>query len=119
MSPLELALSANGPTNVYLRMPLYHFVTGDLPNDTKAPELDDSNAQAALAKDKAWTKQSMDGKSNIDESTIGKYLRYLVDTEFLKAPEGSASGAQALPPSTLRPGQREALRSLVGRGALA
>ena len=100
-------------------MPLYHFVTGDLPNDTKAPELDDTNAQVALAEDKAWTKESMDGRSNIDEVTIGKYLRYLVDIGFLKAPEGGPSGARALPPSALHPGQREALRSLVGRGALA
>ena len=106
-------------TDIRSRMPLYHFVIGDLPNDTKAPELDDTNAQAALAKDAAWTKQSMDRRCNIDELTIGKYLRYLVDTEFLKAPEGGASEAQALPPSALQPGQREALRSLVGRGALA
>ena len=100
-------------------MPLHELVTRDLPNDTRAPELDDTNAQFVLARDEKWTKQSMKGRSNIDESTIGKYLRYLIDTGFLKAPERGASTPRALPPSMLQPGQREVLRSLVGRGALA
>ena len=100
-------------------MPLHEFVTRDLPNDTRAPELDDTNAQSVLAKDSAWTKQSMEGRSNIDEWTIGKYLRHLIDTGFLKAPEGAASAPRLLPPSLLQPVQREALKSLAGRGALA
>lgn len=36
-------------------MPLYHFVTSDLPSNTKAPELDDANAVAALRADAAWS----------------------------------------------------------------
>ncbi|OJJ79156.1 L-aminoadipate-semialdehyde dehydrogenase [Aspergillus glaucus CBS 516.65] len=43
------------PGSQHALMPLYHFVTSDLPSNTKAPELDDANAAAALRADAAWS----------------------------------------------------------------
>ena len=42
-------------TEDHALLPLYHFVTTDLPADTRAPELDDRNAAEALKRDEGWT----------------------------------------------------------------
>ena len=86
-------------------LPLYHFVTGDLPANTIAPELDDKNAMAALGSyEQKVTNGDMNGHINgdhrhsanaVNEETIGMYLAYLVATGFLPAP--TEQGAKALP----------------------
>ena len=98
-------------------MPLYHFVTGNLPENTKAPELDDKNAKAALRSYAEWKNDQVEIDNVIDESLLSKYLRYLVDIDFLPAP--TSSTGKALPPSRLKPEQKKFLTQLVGRGALA
>lgn len=98
-------------------MPLYHFVTGDLPANTKAPELDDKNARAALRSYAEWSNDQVKVDNVIDQNLLGKYLRYLIDIEFLPAP--TSSTGQALPPSKMKLEQKKSLAQLVGRGALA
>ncbi|KAM0431871.1 hypothetical protein ACHAPT_005124 [Fusarium lateritium] len=67
-------------------LPLFHFVVGNLPANTIAPELDDSNALAALKSYDEGNK-SQDGKaSTLDMQVVGMYLAYLVAVGFLPAP---------------------------------
>ncbi|OIW34256.1 aminoadipate reductase [Coniochaeta ligniaria NRRL 30616] len=74
-------------------LPLFHFVTGDLPANTVAPELDDANAAAAL---KAYSKQEDPlAASVIDVPTIGSYLAYLIAAGFMPGP--AEKGQLALP----------------------
>ena len=102
-------------------MPLYHFVTDDLPANTKAPELDDANAREALRLDAARTGRTDEDHPprEIREELIGKYLRFLVDVGFIPPPpKEKGSKGKDLPSSTMKEGQREALERLTGRGAL-
>lgn len=97
-------------------MPLYHFVTGDLPAGTIAPELDDANAAAALRADATWTGEDVSGGAAVTEETMGLYLSYLVAVGFLPAPE-SGKGME-LPEVRLGEEQRSALGGVGGRGML-
>ncbi|KAG6355884.1 hypothetical protein INS49_015268 [Diaporthe citri] len=77
-------------------LPLFHFVTGDLPANTIAPEMDDSQATAALELYDKGTNFSTPNKPHaVDMRTIGVYLAYLVAVGFLPAPVGN--GEQELP----------------------
>jgi len=60
--------------------PLLHFVLDDLPTSTKAPELDDSNTIALLARHDGYT------NSTVSDGLIGKYLAWLVAARFLPSP---------------------------------
>lgn len=98
-------------------MPLYHLATADLPSSTIAPELDDTNAAIAFASDVAWTHNEDKWRTwGVDEETLGVYLAYLVKVGFMPAPiEGRG---KALPAIELQEGQKEALSTVGGRGAL-
>jgi L-aminoadipate-semialdehyde dehydrogenase len=68
--------------------PLLHFVLDDLPTSTKGPELNDSNIALLL-------KQNEEGYGKaMDDSLIGLYLAWLVQTGFLDQP---APGGEPLP----------------------
>lgn len=68
-------------------LPLFHFVTGDLPANTIAPEMDNSQATAALELyDKGTNSGAPDKPLAVDIRTIGIYLAYLVAVGFLPAP---------------------------------
>lgn len=69
--------------------PLLHFVLDNLPQDTKAPELDDQNAVKALKADIALTKQDVSGGKGVEEKQISIYISYLVKIGFLPKPTGS------------------------------
>ena len=78
-------------------LPLFHFVVGDLPANTIAPELDDRNAAAVV---KAYAKEIGDQQdplaaNAIDVYALGTYLSYLVATGFLPPP--TSKGERALP----------------------
>ncbi|KAL3953375.1 hypothetical protein ACCO45_013318 [Purpureocillium lilacinum] len=74
-------------------LPLFHFVVGDLPADTVAPELDDRNAAAALQR---YTGESDAlAKSAVDVDILGRYLAYLIAAGFLPAP--TRAGERPLP----------------------
>lgn len=74
-------------------LPLFHFVTGDLPANTIAPEMDDRQALAAI---KLYEQGSSgnDAPLTVSVDTIGVYLAYLVAIGFMPAPP---TGGQALP----------------------
>ena len=94
------------------RMPLFHFVTNDLPANTRASELDDCNAATSLRADAAWTGEDASAGSAVTCEVIGKYLRYLVQTGFLQAPKKSGA---AMPEISLSIGQAPG-RAVGGRG---
>lgn len=96
-------------------LPLFHFVTGDLPANTIAPELDDANAAAAL---KRYSGQEDPlAKSVIDVPTIGSYLAYLIAAGFMSAPE--EKGKLELPKLSEERLRALATGSLGGRSAKA
>jgi L-aminoadipate-semialdehyde dehydrogenase len=93
-------------------MPLYHFVTNDLPTNTKASELDDRNAAAALKVDAQWTGHDYSSGSAVTIKHIGRYIRYLTITGFLPPP----AQENGLPDLLVEDGQRDALQYIGGRG---
>lgn len=95
-------------------MPLYHFVTADLPSNTRAPELDDANAAAALRADAKWSGKDVSQGSAVTEELIGLYISYLVDIGFLSAPV--TVGEKPLPKGSISDAQKAALGAVGGRG---
>lgn len=71
-------------------LPIFHFLMGDLPVKTIAPELDDANAAAALRlydqKTMSW--ECSMAANTVGVQTLGMYLAYLVAVGFLPAPVG-------------------------------
>lgn len=98
------------------RMSLYHFATTDLPADTIAPELEDSNAEAALRADIPFTGEDLSAGGRVDEEIMGRYLSYLAGVGFLEKPQGQ--GKEKLPEAQISPEQKAALLRVGGRGAL-
>lgn len=98
-------------------MPLYHFVTADLPSNTKAPELDDVHAAASLRADASWSGVDVSAGAGVTEELVGLYTSYLVSVGFLPAP--TESGARSLPAVSITDDQREAMAGVGGRGGTA
>ncbi|KAL8768564.1 MAG: hypothetical protein Q9209_005249 [Squamulea sp. 1 TL-2023] len=71
-------------------MPLYHFVTGDLPSTTRAPLLNDTNTRAALSADSAANGSTQ--FPSVNSETIGLYIAYLVRIGFLPPPSEGGKG---------------------------
>ena len=88
-------------------LPLFHFVVGDLPTDTIAPSLDDSNAAQALRLYQDGDKSDSERKETEDQSplagnavtmqNLGTYLAYLVAIGFLPSPPSSKAAKYELP----------------------
>ncbi|KAM5446363.1 large subunit of alpha-aminoadipate reductase [Microsporum audouinii] len=95
-------------------MPLYHFVTADLPSNTRAPELDDTNASTSLKSDAKWSGVDVSAGSGVTEELMGLYLAYLVAIGFLSSPP--AASAKPLPVVNLSDTQKAALAGVGGRG---
>lgn len=54
-------------------MPLFTFVANDLPSNTRAPELDDSNAEKSLYADASkWTGEDVSAGAGVTKTEIGK-----------------------------------------------
>ncbi|KIW44701.1 L-aminoadipate-semialdehyde dehydrogenase [Exophiala oligosperma] len=102
-------------------MPLFTFVANDLPSNTRAPELDDSNAEKSLYADASkWTGEDVSAGAGVTKTEIGKYLAYLVEIGFLPPPTNVTSGdVKRLPQIKIGPEQRAALASVGGRGGLS
>ncbi|KAK6198711.1 alpha-aminoadipate reductase [Scheffersomyces amazonensis] len=66
--------------------PLLHFVLDNLPQNTKAPELDDSNASKSLKLDSQWTGKDYSSGKGVDTTLMGTYISYLIKTKFLPLP---------------------------------
>lgn len=68
-------------------MPLFHMATNNLPTTTRAPELDDRNAIAVLKADaNRWTGIDKSTGEGINRESVGRFLRYLAETNFLAWP---------------------------------
>ncbi|KAF2268190.1 large subunit of L-aminoadipate-semialdehyde dehydrogenase [Lojkania enalia] len=98
-------------------LPLYHFVTGDLPTDTKAPELDDTNATSALKADKEWTGQDWSAGGTVKEDTVGIYLSYLIELGFMPKPH--EKGILQLPELKISEQVKEGMKRVGGRRGVA
>lgn len=98
-------------------MPLYHFVTADLPSNTKAPELDDTNAAAALKADATWSGIDASAGAGVTEELVGLYSSYLMQIGFLPAP--TTAGARPLPTARITEEQKQAVMNVGGRGGAA
>jgi len=55
-------------------MPLFTFVANDLPSNTRAPELDDSNAEKFLCADRQRICDDFGAGSGVTKNTVGLYL---------------------------------------------
>ena len=105
-------------------MPLYHFVTADLPSSTKAPELDDSNTCASLFADVKWSGIDASAGTGVTEELMGVYIAYLVAMGFLPPPpstdgdENVGGKGKKLPVLEIGDKQREALGKVGGRGGV-
>jgi L-2-aminoadipate reductase len=116
--------STKDPKDTFALMPLFTFVANDLPSNTRAPELDDANAEAALYVDREWTGEDVSAGAGVTKNTVGMYLAYLVQTGFLPPPqrekvEDSEVPVKRLPRVVVSDAQRRALGQVGGRGGLA
>ncbi|KAI7603370.1 large subunit of L-aminoadipate-semialdehyde dehydrogenase, partial [Hortaea werneckii] len=91
---------------------LYHMVTGDLPEATKAPNLNDRNAQRALDADTKHT--GTETPKGVTKEAVGSYLAFLTARGFMTAPKAGAK--IALPKMELTKEQTAALNRVGGRG---
>ncbi|KAI9816801.1 MAG: putative NRPS-like protein biosynthetic cluster [Pycnora praestabilis] len=92
-------------------LPLFDWVTADLPSDTRSNDLDDTNAQAVLKAD-GWS--STESKVNVTSDTIGAYLAFMAEIKFIPSPPRDGTGKQ-LPTCNLSEAEKGHL-VIVGRG---
>lgn len=98
-------------------MPLFHMATNNLPTTTRAPELDDRNAVAVLKVDaERWTGVDESAGEGISREVVGRYLRYLVETNFLQAPTKRGRELPAIQASVV---EAQATWGVGGRGGAA
>jgi L-2-aminoadipate reductase len=97
--------------------PLLHFVLDNLPQSTKAPELDDRNAQSVLVADMEWTGDDLSRGKGVGAEEMGLYLAYLVGIGFLEHP--SLTSRRSLPEVNIDQAILKKLGSVGGRGTKA
>ncbi|CEP61522.1 L-aminoadipate-semialdehyde dehydrogenase LALA0_S03e04742g [Lachancea lanzarotensis] len=98
--------------------PLLHMVLDNLPENTKAPELDDSNAVISLSKDAQWTGEDRSSGMGATSDQIGIYIAFLIKVGFLPPP--SQAGTLDIPEIELSEEQIELVSSGAGaRGSSA
>ncbi|KAM0794352.1 hypothetical protein BDR22DRAFT_876217 [Usnea florida] len=125
-SSLEDYVSASSTAEPHALLPLFDWVTTDLPSDTNSRNLDDRNAQAVLSRANSGD-DSSDHEDGIKETwvemtqeIVSTYLAYMVEIGFVPPPtagEGEVGEIKklALPIVKMSEEQRRALK-LVGRG---
>ncbi|KAJ5168361.1 L-2-aminoadipate reductase large subunit [Penicillium canariense] len=104
----------NDKDSQHALMPLYHFVVSDLPSNSKAPELDNAFASAALRADAAWSGVDASAGAGITVELIGLYVSYLVAIGFLPTP--SVAGSRPLPAVSITEEQKKMILNVGGRG---
>ncbi|KAK4069902.1 uncharacterized protein Triagg1_6697 [Trichoderma aggressivum f. europaeum] len=98
-------------------MPLFHMATNNLPANTQAPELDDRNAVTVLKADAdRWTGVDESAGEGISREAVGRFLRYLAETNFLAWPTGRG---RELPPIKAGVVEAQAKWGVGGRGGTA
>ncbi|KAM0341447.1 hypothetical protein ACHAPQ_000538 [Fusarium lateritium] len=85
-----------------------------VPANTRAPELDDSNTVKILKEDaEHWTGIDESSGYGISRVDIGRFLRFLAETQFVSWPTGRG---RPLPEVNLTAAQLEAVGAVGGRG---
>ena len=98
-------------------MPLFHMATNNLPTTTRAPELDDRNAVAVLKADAAWwTDVDESAGEGISREAVGRFLRYLAETNFLAWPTRRGRELPAIKAGVV---EAQAKWGVGGRGGVA
>ena len=92
-------------------LPLFDWVTADLPSDTNSRILDNTSAQAVL---RANGVEEKDCQVEVTQETVGAYLAFMAEIGFIGRPEMAREG-ENLPVFWIGEEQRQALK-LVGRG---
>ena len=92
-------------------LPLFDWVTADLPSDTKSKNLDNTNAQAVL---RANGVEEKDCQVQVTQETVGAYLAFMAEIGFIGRPEVAREGKN-LPVVWIGEKQKQALK-MVGRG---
>lgn len=118
--PTIALISGNFLIGLY-SFPLLHFVLDNLPQSTKAPELDDSNSVAALKADRRWTSEDVSSGAGVSVEQMGIYLAYLIAIGFLPAPPATPNpgkGRLQLPTISLSETAKKGLAAVGGRGGL-
>jgi L-aminoadipate-semialdehyde dehydrogenase len=98
---------------------LFHMVTSDLPEATKAPDLDDANAQKALGADRWNAAEGGSTPAAVDLQAVAAYVAFLVARGFLPPPKKASVAEIVLPAVAMAPAQVEALNKVGGRGGAA
>ena len=93
-------------------LPLFDWVTHDLPSETDSRTLDNKNARAVL---EASGVERKDCDVEVTQETVGAYLAFMVEIGFIGRPEGR-EGMMGLPVVRIEEEQRSALK-MVGRTA--
>jgi L-aminoadipate-semialdehyde dehydrogenase len=70
--------------------PLLHFVLDNLPQNTKAPLLDDTNTHAALKADTKRTGVDVSAGRGVTPQLMGVYIAFLIGIGYLPKPSGTA-----------------------------
>lgn len=107
---LESCVIEKGQDNALY--PLLHMVLDNLPANTLAPELDDTNAVKSLQKDIVWSDEDVSGGKGATPEQVGIYIAFLVKTGFLAPP--THNGKLPLPTIRISNKQLELISSGAG-----
>lgn len=107
---LEDSVVGRGEENALF--PLLHMVLDGLAENTRAPELDDTNAVASLKKDIEWTGVDVSSGKGATPEQIGIYISFLNRVGFL--PPAPSKGELPLPAISLTEEQVDLVASGAG-----
>ncbi|CCK68590.1 L-aminoadipate-semialdehyde dehydrogenase KNAG_0B01430 [Huiozyma naganishii CBS 8797] len=97
--------------------PLLHMVLDNLPENTKAPELDDRNAIKSLNADATWTGTNHSAGAGATPEQIGIYISFLNKVGYL--PSLERAGGAPLPEISVQQAQVELVASGAGARSTA
>ena len=108
----EYVKSHDADREPHALLPLFDWVTSDLPSDTSSKLLDDVNTQALLRD--YGSDSTTQSQVRVTEETVRAYLRFMVGVGFLDPPTSSSDGEE-LGRLGMTRSQRDAFDK-VGRG---
>jgi len=104
---LEVAVGQGKDNALY---PLLHFVSDDLPTNSKAPDLDDTSTQYLLTTSPYSSRKTSLG---VNEHELAIYIAYLVEIGFLEPPKNKG---KPLPHILISSAIKRNLQNVGGRG---
>lgn len=109
-TPLPSTSQSTTDLEPHALLPLFDWVTDNLPRDTRSKKLLDENAERIVEIDSP--EYNFDGNSQVTQETVGMYLAFMVAVGFVKPPEGEKG--RILPKVDIVEAQRSKLEK-VGR----